>query len=150
MTNYKDQYRHPMWQKKRLEILQRDKFTCVQCGETEVELHVHHAWYAKDCNIWEYPDRMLQTLCSNCHQEWHERKDERNIEYNMIICELARFSVEYCNVIHGIISSIKNPENYLLLLQLEKAVKKEKNQKKLADLIYDKFNCIFKSKRKKS
>jgi len=62
MSNYTD----PRWQKKRLEILNRDNFTCVACGDTETELNVHHMQYNGD--LWNTPDDMMQTLCKPCHE----------------------------------------------------------------------------------
>jgi len=42
--DFKEQYRHPKWQKKRLDILKRDKFTCRSCGDKESTLNVHHRY----------------------------------------------------------------------------------------------------------
>ena len=33
IMNYSEQLKSPKWQKKRLEIMQRDKFTCQLCGD---------------------------------------------------------------------------------------------------------------------
>lgn len=59
----------PRWQKKRLEILSRDDWSCKNCGYTEETLHVHHCYYEKGKKPWEYPDTSLLTLCATCHQE---------------------------------------------------------------------------------
>lgn len=66
--NYKDQYIHPKWQKKRLEILERDGFSCMCCGEENKQLHVHHKYYIAGKNIWDYPNDSLITLCCDCHK----------------------------------------------------------------------------------
>lgn len=58
----------PRWQKKRLEILQRDCFTCQKCWKTDVTLHVHHISYTNG-NPWEIHDGALITLCENCHEK---------------------------------------------------------------------------------
>lgn len=55
----------PRWQKRRLEILQRDKFTCTCCADTESELHVHHLKYTGE--PYEAPEQDLKTLCNVCH-----------------------------------------------------------------------------------
>lgn len=67
---YKEQLAHPNWQKKRLEILQRDKFTCQICLDTETQLQVHHKFYDKTYQTlaWEYPNHVYKTLCSDCHK----------------------------------------------------------------------------------
>jgi hypothetical protein len=67
MTSYADLLRDPRWQKRRLEILNRDEFTCQSCFDSERTLHVHHCHYAKGCNPWDYPDGWLLTLCEDCH-----------------------------------------------------------------------------------
>lgn len=58
-----------MWQKKRLEILSRDKWTCCKCGSTESQLHVHHKTYDYGNDPWDYEDDNFTTLCSKCHSE---------------------------------------------------------------------------------
>lgn len=74
--NYKEQYKHPKWQKKRLEILTRDGYHCVNCGNNENTLHVHHYYYTKDAKVWEYENEALTTLCDDCHEDWHDVNDE--------------------------------------------------------------------------
>lgn len=69
--DYKEQIKSPKWQRRRLEILQRDDFTCQICGCKEKMLHVHHTAYEKEKMIWEYPDEMLITLCEDCHEYEH-------------------------------------------------------------------------------
>lgn len=64
--NYSEKLKHPNWQKKRLEILQRDNFTCQLCTDTETELHVHHLKYTGE--PFEAPNEDLQTLCKRCHK----------------------------------------------------------------------------------
>jgi ribosomal protein L37AE/L43A len=61
-----DLYKHPLWQRKRLEILQRDNWSCIACGDKTTTLHVHHLMY--DGAPWEVLDNYLQTLCEPCHQ----------------------------------------------------------------------------------
>lgn len=72
---FKDQYRHPLWQKRRLEVLERAEFACECCGETESQLHVHHRQYFKGRKIWEYAENELEALCDSCHEEAHHRLD---------------------------------------------------------------------------
>ena len=63
---YSKELKHPKWQKKRLEILSRDNFTCKLCGDTESMLSVHHMEY---CNgkPWDVDSKFLITLCQDCH-----------------------------------------------------------------------------------
>ena len=68
--NYRELLRHPLWQKKRLRILERDNWTCIHCRDDESELHVHHrVAYRQNIKPWEYDDSELQTLCKTCHEK---------------------------------------------------------------------------------
>ena len=64
---YSEKLKNPLWQKKRLEILDRDNFTCTLCSDTETELHVHHKEYKSGKKPWEYENDKLQALCKHCH-----------------------------------------------------------------------------------
>lgn len=66
--SYAKKLQNPLWQKKRLEILQRDEFKCLHCGCDDKELHVHHRWYQFGKDIWDYPDTCFETLCFECHE----------------------------------------------------------------------------------
>jgi len=59
--SYSDKLKNPLWQRKRLEILQRDNFQCQSCLTTTKELNVHHFNYRKE--PWESEDFELVTLC---------------------------------------------------------------------------------------
>jgi len=67
---YAEKLKDPRWQKKRLEILNRDNFKCSieSCGETTKTLHVHHLDYLSDTEPWDYPNEYLMTICESCHQ----------------------------------------------------------------------------------
>jgi hypothetical protein len=67
--NYSDLLKSPKWQKKRLEIMKRDKFRCKLCGDTEISLQVHHKEYINGNAPWEYENSQLVTLCEHCHNE---------------------------------------------------------------------------------
>ena len=66
-TTYAEKRRKPDWQKKRLTILNRDKWTCQLCKDNLTELHVHHKYYTKGAEPWEYPDEALISYCKHCH-----------------------------------------------------------------------------------
>jgi hypothetical protein len=65
---YAEKLQSPKWQKKRLEVFQRDNFTCQHCGDTESTLHVHHLSYQPKTQPWDYPMENFQTLCRWCHE----------------------------------------------------------------------------------
>jgi hypothetical protein len=64
---YSDLLKDPRWQKKRLEIMQRDDFTCQLCLDKETTLNIHHKRYNKARNPWEYDNDVLLTVCEDCH-----------------------------------------------------------------------------------
>ena len=65
--SYSDLLKDPRWQKKRLEILNRDDFKCKCCGDEKSTLHVHHQFYLSNHKPWDYEDSILLTLCEECH-----------------------------------------------------------------------------------
>lgn len=65
--NYSEKLRDPRWQKKRLEIFERDSWACRYCGDKENTLAIHHTYYSNDLSPWEYPDDSLITVCERCH-----------------------------------------------------------------------------------
>lgn len=62
---YSQKLKHPKWQKKRLEVLNRDSFRCTLCMDDESTLHVHHEEYFGD--PWDADIDKLKTLCEHCH-----------------------------------------------------------------------------------
>lgn len=72
---YSELLRDPRWQRKRLEVFQRDKFCCLMCGSNEDTLHVHHLKYCK--NPWDVSNDELQTLCFLCHEVAELAKKEK-------------------------------------------------------------------------
>ena len=75
---FSDQYKHPKWQKKRLEMLDAASFQCSNCGEQDSQLHVHHKTYIKGRKIWDYKPSQLAVLCEKCHASEHAAKDVFN------------------------------------------------------------------------
>ena len=87
MKSYRDKLKDPRWQKKRLKIMERDKFSCVYCGDGKTTLHVHHKKYVGE--PWDCPDNLLETLCEDCHSFTHEKNKE-----NLLINKLG-FTKQY-------------------------------------------------------
>lgn len=65
---YWKKLRDPRWQKRRLKIMERDAWTCQHCGAQHHTLEVHHLFYIRDTEPWDYPDEVLITLCEFCHE----------------------------------------------------------------------------------
>lgn len=68
MNKYSEKLKDPRWQKKRLEIFQRDDFACQVCFDTGSPLAVHHLVYIPNMEPWDYPDKLLVTLCEEHHE----------------------------------------------------------------------------------
>jgi len=74
LSPYAKKLRDPRWQKKRLQVLERDSFKCQACLATKKPLHVHHRIYVRGRDPWDYPSCSLVTLCEDCHEhESHNR-----------------------------------------------------------------------------
>jgi 5-methylcytosine-specific restriction endonuclease McrA len=68
MAAYAEKLKDPRWQKKRLEIFERDGWKCVACKSTDNSLNVHHLQYRKGKDPWDYSGFELATLCEPCHK----------------------------------------------------------------------------------
>ena len=73
MANYFMQRLDPRWQRRRLEIMERDNFTCTSCGRSNITLNVHHKQYISGHDYWDYQDSDLTTLCQECHKKQHNK-----------------------------------------------------------------------------
>ncbi len=68
---YSDLLKDPQWQRKRLEVFQKDNFRCVYCDDDKLTLHGHHPKYIHGRAPWEYETIELITLCEDCHEVEH-------------------------------------------------------------------------------
>jgi hypothetical protein len=116
---YFEKLKSPKWQKKRLEILERDDFSCQNCGDSESSLHVHHTKYIANTDPWEYENDSLVTLCEICHTEitWLKKEVKRIIDEDFVF-------VEYITELHLLLLKIKNMNPYKLD-QLVKSINHE-------------------------
>lgn len=87
--DYEQKLKHPKWQKKRLEVLERADWKCQVCGDKEETLHVHHLVYSKG-EPWDAPMETLECLCGTCH----ENREQFNDFFD---CRTTRPSA-YCNL----------------------------------------------------
>jgi hypothetical protein len=72
MNKYSKKYKHPSWQKMRLDVFSRDGFKCRHCGTSETTLHAHHRFYISGRDPWDYDPESIITLCEKCHEDAHE------------------------------------------------------------------------------
>ena len=90
-NSYLEKLKDPRWQRKRLEIFQRDDWTCQKCFDTKKTLNVHHKLYLPKTEPWDYPDDLLITLCQDCHED--EGKSGR-IDQSLLIALHSKFTTE--------------------------------------------------------
>jgi hypothetical protein len=98
---YSDKLKDPRWQKKRLEILQRDQWMCQKCGDSDSTLHVHHRNYVKDLEPWDYPNDSLITLCEDCHED-EMQSINSGIESLVCAAKMNFFSGEIVQIAIGL------------------------------------------------
>lgn len=65
----------PRWQRRRLEVFQRDGWRCRCCRTATRQLHAHHIAYLKGLAPWEYEEHWLISLCDRCHVNEHRFGD---------------------------------------------------------------------------
>jgi hypothetical protein len=109
---YSELLTDPRWQKKRLEIMERDGFVCKKCEHGDITLNVHHIEYKKGLLPWEYPSNSLITLCKYCHLEIEELKKRNDktpfneISIYHIMNDTRTIRVVF--VVHGHVCSLKH------------------------------------------
>lgn len=71
--SYREKLKDPRWQRLRLKTLDRAEWCCEWCGDTAATLHVHHNFYVRGRQPWEYSAAELAVLCEHCHGEIEAR-----------------------------------------------------------------------------
>ena len=67
---YAERLKDPRWQRKRLEVFERDGWKCRFCGDHTSMLIVHHTEY-HGSNPWDTPKEKLLTYCETCNDLAH-------------------------------------------------------------------------------
>lgn len=135
MGTYLESLKDPRWQKKRLEIFERDQWTCRECMSSDDTLHVHHILYESSLP-WETSDKFLITLCEKCHEDEEKMKGldfypitqrvglTRQNTYRILKCSSSYFSLVDnidCYAVADFILSIKASESSIALYNRVKA-----------------------------
>ena len=87
-NDYSKRLKDPRWQRKRLEVMERDKWTCVDTLESDDPLQVHHCWYAKG-GPWETPNKYLITVTEDAHNERHKIESDIKKTLGLILANLS-------------------------------------------------------------
>ena len=72
MSTYSEKLKDPRWQKMRLKVLEYANFRCQICGDSKSTLHVHHSYYTRGKDPWQYPQGSLICVCEYHHDCIHE------------------------------------------------------------------------------
>jgi 5-methylcytosine-specific restriction endonuclease McrA len=91
---YSEKLRDPRWQRKRLQIFERDQWACRCCRDTGTTLHCHHLKYIPNREPWDYPDKDFLTLCEPCHEIWINREPTFRVMTPQEEAERIRFLKE--------------------------------------------------------
>ena len=97
-SSYSQKLRDPRWQKKRLIIMDRDKFTCCNCGESEQTLNVHHCYYEAGREPWDYPEASLITLCESCHESETAYAADAKRNFIKLLCQKGFMAEDFIDL----------------------------------------------------
>ena len=78
MKTYAEKLKSPLWQKKRLQVFDRDNWTCQKYKIRGGKLHPHHIQ-----NFAEHPELRFEvsngiTLSEKAHREFHKKYGKSN------------------------------------------------------------------------
>lgn len=122
-STYGQKLLDPRWQKRRLEILERDGWKCQEpdCGDKTATLHVHHRWYEPGADPWDAGDDALVTLCESCHEAERGRRGIEDalldrLSRHLLAGELDQFAcflwVAPRDVLRALAGSGTDPEQF--------------------------------------
>ena len=72
---YWEKLKDPRWQKLRLKVMELAGWKCGTCGREDRSLNVHHRFYIKGREPWEYDLLELACLCESCHADEHHMRE---------------------------------------------------------------------------
>ena len=133
---YQDKLKDPRWQKKRLQILERDNWTCQECYNSDRTLHVHHKFYEKGREPWDIDNDLLTTLCKDCH------KSEGDVAYHVnqgLIKEIRKHftSLDIINIILGLRSMQLVHKSDVVSTSIQNSLSDKDIQSKLVDIMFE-------------
>lgn len=73
---YSEKLKSPLWQRKRLKIMEYAEWRCQICGVSDRTLHCHHSYYKRGKQPWQYPDGSIICICEKCHEKIHGREQD--------------------------------------------------------------------------
>lgn len=83
--NNNEKLKDQRWENKRIEILNKRGCFCEICGGNDSILDIHHRFYIRGREPWEYDNDVFQILCRNCHNRVHRGNNGLPEEYGEIV-----------------------------------------------------------------
>jgi len=114
MKTYSEKLKSPQWVSIRELIKSRDENKCALC-DNKNGLQVHHLYYENNKQPWDYPEKALITLCSDCHSRFHLA--EKIIKANEHLIIISNY--------YTFMESVGTNKAYLLLLALTEEVRND-------------------------
>ncbi len=104
-TPYWEKLKDPRWQRKRLEILERDGFSCQECFDVDSTLNVHHKYYVKGREPWDYPGVCYVTFCDNCHEMYHDEEASGGsfMFWEKIVTDIFGEDINWCPYVEELV-----------------------------------------------
>jgi 5-methylcytosine-specific restriction endonuclease McrA len=127
MKTYAEKLKDPRWQRKRLEVMERDGFACTICSTGEETLNVHHCYYGKGLNPWEYDDCHLITLCQGCHKDVETMREEILKEMTWEIPIVSIHAIATCGdpwMVSHVAAAFRGQGNNIALKSRAKMIRK--------------------------
>jgi hypothetical protein len=103
-NSYSEKLKDPRWQKKRLKVMEYANWRCQICGCKDKTLHIHHSYYIRGKQPWQYPEGSLICICHACHDKIHGKKEEKAVEK---LTPEARFRKAFMENANGCISYLE-------------------------------------------
>lgn len=127
MKTYSEKLKDPRWQRKRLEIMERDEFSCKLCGDDQTTLNVHHCFYGKRRDPWDYDNDHLITLCEHCHGDVERMREEILKELNWEIPIMSIHALATCGdpwLVAGVASAFRGHSDEGALRSRAKSIRR--------------------------
>lgn len=100
---YYEKLKDPRWQKRRLEVMERAGFKCEWCSDESETLNVHHWFYDKGKEPWEYDTGHLACLCESCHEKAESLRRDILLQFAILPSESQQQAMEeVCGYIQGV------------------------------------------------
>lgn len=109
MKTYTEKLRDPRWQKKRLQVLEAATWRCEDCKCKDKPLEIHHCYYIRGLEPWQYGGDLLMCLCETCHEFRQGREEAMHVSLGQVLRAIPISELEDTawDMIHDAIKSAR-------------------------------------------